>query len=130
MEALMADPVTMAIATAVAGKAAESLTGQSTAGLAALVRRIREKFRDRPAGQAALTAAQDDPGSGALAEELAFALDEASAEDPEFGRQIRELWAHVRTAADASDDGTVNVFLGRADKVIQLRDVHGDLRID
>jgi hypothetical protein len=125
----MSDPVTLAIATAVAGKAAESLPGQSGAGLAALVRRIREKFRDRPAGQAALTAAQDDPGPGAVAE-LAVALDEAGAEDPEFGRQIRELWDNVRTAATASDHGVVNVFHGRADKVVQLRDVHGDLRID
>jgi hypothetical protein len=123
MEADMADPVTMAIATAVAGKAAESLTEQARQCLAALVRRVREKFRDRPAGQAALAAAQDDPGSGALAGELARALDEASAEDPEFGRQIRDLWSQVR-ACDV-----VNVFHGRADKVVQLRDVHGDLHI-
>lgn len=119
----MADPVTMAIATAVAGKAAESLTGQARECLAALVRRIREKFRDRPAGRAAFAAAQDDPGSGVLAGELARALDEASAEDPEFGRQIRDLWSQVR-AGDV-----VNVFHGRADKVVQLHDVHGDLHI-
>jgi hypothetical protein len=126
----MADPVSMAIATAVAGKAAESLTDQARASLAALMQRIREKFRDRPAGQAALMAAQHDPGSGALAGELALALDEASVEDPEFGRQIRELWDRVRTTAAAGDHGVVNVFHGRADKVVQLRDVHGDLRID
>ena len=84
----MADPVTMAIATAVAGKAAESLTDQARECLASLVRRIREKFRDRPARQAALEA-----------------------------------------AAAAGDHGVVNVFQGRADKVVQLRDVHGDLSI-
>lgn len=125
----MADPVTMAIATAVAGKAAESLTDQARECLASLVRRIREKFRDRPGGQAALEAAQGDPGSGTLASELARALDEASAEDPEFGTQIRELWSQVGTTAAAGDHGVVNVFHGRADKVVQLRDVHGDLSI-
>jgi hypothetical protein len=121
----MADPVTMAIATAVAGKAAESLTDQARECLAALARRIRDKFRDRPAGQAALAAAQDDPGSGAAVGELARALDEAGAEDPEFGRQVRELWTQVR----AGDHGAVNIFHGRADKVVQLRDLHGDLHI-
>jgi hypothetical protein len=125
----MADPVTMAIANAVAGKAAESLTGQARECLAALVQRIREKFRDRPAGQAALAAVQHDPGSGALAGQLARVLDEASAEDPEFGRQIRGLWSQVRATAAAGDDGVVNVFHGRADKVVQLRDVHGDLHV-
>jgi hypothetical protein len=121
----MADPVTLAIATAVAGKAAESLTEQARECLAALARRIREKFRDQPARRAALAAVQDDPGSSELVGELARVLDEAGAEDPEFGRQIRELWGHVRTG----DEGVVNVFHGRADKVIQLRDVHGDLNI-
>lgn len=125
----MADPVTMAIATAVAGKAAESLTDQAREFLASLVRRIREKFRDQPAGQAALEAAQGDPDSGTLVSELALALDEASTEDPEFGRQIRELWSQVGLTAAASDHGIVNVFHGRADKVVQLRDVHGDLTI-
>jgi hypothetical protein len=125
----MADPVTLAIATAVAGKAAESLTDQARECLASLVRRIREKFHDRPAGQAALAAAQDDPGSGTAVGQLARALDEASAEDPEFGIQIRELWGRVRITAAAGDDGVVNFFHGRADKVVQLRDVHGDLNI-
>ena len=125
----MADPVTMAIATAVVGKAAESLTDQARESLAALVRRIREKFRDRPAAQSALDAAQDDPDSGALAGELARALEEASAEDPDFGEEIRSLWSQVRTTAAAGDHGVVNVFHGRADKIVQLRDVHGDLNI-
>ena len=125
----MADPITMAIATAVAGKAAESMTDEARRCLAALVRRIRDKLRDRPAGQAALEAAQADPGSGALAGELARALDEAGGEDPEFGTQIRELWRQVGMLAVAGDRGTVNVFHGRADKVVQLRDVYGDLNI-
>ena len=125
----MADPITMAIATAVAGKAAESMTDEARRCLAALVRRIRDKLRDRPAGQAALEAAQTEPSSGVLAGELARALDEAGAADPEFGTQIRELWRQVGLLAAAGDQGTVNVFHGRADKVVQLRDVHGDLSI-
>jgi hypothetical protein len=116
----MADPVTLAIATAIAGKTAVSLTDQAREGLVALVRRVREKFRDRPAARAALDAAQHDPGA---VPGLAHALDQASAEDPEFGRQIRALWTQV------GHDGVVNVFHGRADQVVQLRDVYGDLHI-
>lgn len=116
----MAEPVTLAIAAAIAGKTAESLTSQARECLATLARRIREKFRDQPAARAALAAARNDPGA---VMGLAHALEEASAEDPEFGRQIRALWTRV------GDDGVVNVFHGRADKVVQLRDVHGDLHI-
>ena len=113
----MADPITMAIATAVAGKAAESMTDEARRCLAALVRRIRDKLRGRPARQAALEAAQADPGSGVLAGELARALGEkAGAEDPEFGTQIRELWRQVGMLAAAGDQGTVNVSHGRAEQ--------------
>lgn len=116
----MADPVSLAIATAIAGKTAESLADQAKQSLAALARLIREKFRDRLAASAALAAAADDPGAVG---ELAHALDEACAQDPEFGRQVRVLWSRI------SDDGVVNIFHGHAGKVVQLRDVHGDLHI-
>jgi hypothetical protein len=123
------DPITTAIATAVASGMAQSLTDQARESLAALARRIREKFRERPAAQAALDAARDDPGSTTRVSELARALDEVGAEDPEFSREIGELWSHVRLGHAAGDDAAVNTFLGRADKVIQLRDVHGDINI-
>jgi hypothetical protein len=124
----MADPVTMAIATAIAGKTAESLTDQARECLTALVQRIREKFRDQPAPRAALEAALETaPGDRGPAE-LARVLEETCAQDPEFGAQIHALWGQVRAAA-AGDHGVVNVFDGRANKVVQLRDIHGDLHI-
>lgn len=125
----MADPITTAIATAVASGMAQSLSDQARASVAALTQRIREKFRERPAAQAALDAARDDPGSTARVGELARALDEACAEDPVFSGQISELWSQLRVTAVARDDAVVNTFGGRADKVVQLRDVHGDIHI-
>jgi len=125
----MADPITTAIAAAIAGGMSQSLSDQARASMTALTQRIREKFGRRPAAKAALDAALDDPGSSARASELVRALAEACEEDPEFGRQIRELWDHVRPTAVVRDDAVVNTFDGRADKVVQLRDVHGDLRI-
>jgi hypothetical protein len=108
----MTDPVTLAIATAVVGKTAESLTDQAKDCLTALAARIREKFRDQP-----------EKG----APELATALELACAQDPEFGAQIRALWDQIRAAGAC--DNVVNVFSGRADKVVQLRDVHGDVHL-
>jgi hypothetical protein len=119
----MTDPVTLAIATAVAGKAAESLTDQARDCLTALVRRIREKFRDQPAARATLEAARDEKGAAELARELELAC----AQDPEFGAQIRALWEQIRAAG--AGDNVLNVFSGRADKVVQLRDVHGDVHL-
>jgi hypothetical protein len=125
----MADPITTAIATAVAGGMAQSLSDQARASLTALTQRLREKFARRPAATAALDAALHDPESSAGVSELARALAEACEEDPEFGSQIRAFWDQVRPTAEARDDAVVNTFHGRADKVVQLRDVHGDLQI-
>lgn len=125
----MADPITTAIATAIAGGMAQSLSDQARESLTAVIQRVRDKFGRRPAAKAALDAALDDPGSSARVSELARALAEACEEDPEFGRQIRELWGQSHPSAAAHDDAVVNIFNGQADKVVQLRDVHGDLRI-
>lgn len=125
----MADPITMAIATAVAGGVAQSLSDQARETVAALVRHIKEKFHASPAAQAALAAAVADPGSAAGVSQLASALDEAAAADHEFGRRIRELWGEIRLAVSARDDATVNAFTGQAEKVVQLRDVQGDISI-
>ncbi|HEX6528014.1 MAG TPA: hypothetical protein VF070_49525 [Streptosporangiaceae bacterium] len=125
----MADPITTAIATAVASGMAQSLTDQAREAFAALARKITEKFRERPAAQAALAAARDDPGSATRINELARALDETEAEDSEFGRQIRQLWSQVRLTSVARDDAVINTFHGRAGKVVQVRDVHGDINI-
>jgi len=114
----------MAIATAVAGKAAESLTGQAAEAIAAIRRKIRERFCGDPGGVPALDGAQDDPSAMAG---LARFLDVEFAADPAFRDEIRALW--LQAAPTATDDAVSNVFYGKADKVIQLRDVRGDLNI-
>ena len=121
----MADPITVAIASAVAGKAAESFSGQTGRALAAVVQRIRDKFRGHPTALAALDRAEAEHGD---VSELAALIDQASSEDPEFGRQIRALWNQSGLAA--TDEGVVNFFHGHAEKVVQLRDLNGDLTIN
>lgn len=121
----MPDPITTAIATAVAGSAAQSLTTQASRILAEITSRIRRKFRERQGDLAALVAAQDGPGSPDEVAVLAESLHQISVDDPAFGKEIMLLWQQYRVLA-----GDVNNnFQGHAEKVVQLRDVHGDLNI-
>jgi hypothetical protein len=120
----MADPLSMAVATAVAGKAAESLTGQAGQAIAAIRRKIRERFHRDPGEVPAPDATHDDPSAAAG---LVRFLDAEFAADPAFRDEIRALW--LQAAPAATDDAVSNVFYGKADKVVQLRDVHGDLNI-
>jgi hypothetical protein len=50
-------------------------------------------------------------------------------EDPAFRAELETIWQRAHTDASATDDGVVNVFTGRAERVVQLRDVQGDLNI-
>jgi hypothetical protein len=114
----MADPVTIAIASAVAGKAAESLADQVSRPVAAIIARIRERFRHRPAEREMLSAAEHEPERAAdLAELLQAEMDS----DPSFAAEIRALWQQA---------GTVNIVHGNVGKVVQVRDVHGDLNVN
>jgi hypothetical protein len=121
----------MAIATAVASQAAQSRTSQAGHAIVEIAQRIRHKFRDQPADLEILSAAQGEPASQDRTAELARALERATAEDLAFRRDIYALWDQSgNMPMTATGDAVVNVTRGRADKVIQLRDVHGDLTIN
>lgn len=120
----MAEPLTLAIASAVVGKVAEAATEQGRQAFSAIVAKIRGRLRDRPAAIAVLDAAASGEREP---EALAVLLDREFAADPAFGEEIRSLW--LRLAPAATDDAVSNVFSGKAGKVIQLRDVYGDLNI-
>ena len=124
----MPDPITIAIATAIAGKTAESLTDQAREAVTEIVHRVRRKFRHRPADLAALDTARANPGSVECTA-LARSLQQVMLEDPRFGTSIRTLWSQAQMEMMARDNDVVNIFRGRADKVVQLRDIHGDLNI-
>lgn len=125
----MPDALTLAIATAVAGKAAESMTEQARQAIAVIVGKVREKLRGRPDDVAVLdTAINGEPVRDESAEPLALILEREFEADPRFRDEIRALW--LQAAPAATDDAVSNVFHGKADKVIQLRDVHGDLTIN
>ncbi|HEY1700530.1 MAG TPA: hypothetical protein VGG75_12535 [Trebonia sp.] len=120
----MADPLTLAIATAVASKSAEMMTEQARQAVSVIVEKVRAKLHKHPPDVAALDmAARGESEPGALAQ----LLEREFTADPEFRDEIRTLW--LQAAPGPTDDAVSNAFSGKADKVIQLRDVHGDLNI-
>lgn len=123
----MVDPFAMTIATNVAAKIADNLTDQAQQAVAAIVRRIREKLRSRPggSGEVATLDAAIDAGDAAETELLARVLGLLFAAEPRFREEIRTLWYSA-----GLDDSVTNVFHGKADKVIMMRDVNGDLTIN
>lgn len=121
----MADPLALAIATAVAGKATESLTGQAQQAIAALMGKIRERLRRHPEGTVALdTAVADRSG----AESLAVVLEREFKASTDFRDEVVDLWRQI--GESGADAAVSNVFIGKADRIVQLRDVHGDFTIN
>jgi hypothetical protein len=123
----MGDPFAMTIATNVAAKIADTLTDQAQEAVAAIVRKIREKIRSRPgeSGAVATLDAAITTSDAPSAEALARLLEQLFTADPRFREEIRALWDSASV-----DNGVTNVFYGKADKVIMMRDVNGDLTIN
>lgn len=76
--------MTVAIATAMAGKAVEVAGEPVRAAVAELSRRVRTRLRGRPSDEEALARAAEDPAPGRITT-LASAIEHLMAEDPEFG---------------------------------------------
>ncbi|GAA4225258.1 hypothetical protein GCM10022254_06800 [Actinomadura meridiana] len=116
--------MTVAIATALAGRAVEVASEPVRTAVAELSRRVRERFRGHPSDEAALARADEEP------EVLQGTVQRILDDDPDFRSELQTLWNQAHTEAVATEDGVVNIFNGHADKMIQLRDVHGDLHIN
>jgi hypothetical protein len=123
----MVDPLAITIATNVATKIADSLTDQAQRAMATIIQRIREKLRSRPdqLGEVATLDATVAVGDAPAVEALVRTLEQLFAADAEFRDEIQALWDSAR-----SDDSVTNIFHGKAEKVIMMRDVHGDLTIN
>lgn len=124
----MVDDVTIAIAAAVAGKAAEQLTDSGRAALKKLRQAVRARFRQDPDARDALESAQDDYEDAVVVEELAEHLDSAQRDDTEIRRLAEELRPYF---ADAGG-GVTNTVNGdvRDGTVIQARDITGGVNLD
>lgn len=122
----MSDPITIAVAAAVAGKVGESLTESAMAAVRRLRRALRSRFATEPPAHRALEAAREDPEDAAAVARLAEHVAAAGERDPAVRDLIEELRPHLR----AADGGIVNVVEGTVHgTVVQARDVHGDIRL-
>lgn len=122
----MVDAVLMAVATALASKGAEAAVAGTRDAWAGLVRLVRERFAGDEAAGSALAEARQQPESVAARDRLAEALARVMEADPEFCEQVRSLWAQA-SSVSATDGGVVNQVSGSAERVVQARDVFGDI---
>ena len=129
----MPDPILVAIAAALAGKAAGAVAGGGGSALRSLVDLVRRRF----AGDAEVLDAIESDAPGASdasdttderADVLVTALDRAATDDPEFAERLRTLWDQARTELHADRGGVVNEVSGTVSgHVVQARDVTGGI---
>lgn len=126
----MTDPMTVAIATAMAGKTVEVAGEPIRAAVAELVDKVRKRIARRPERREAelARAAASDPTPERIAA-LTAALRLLMDDDPQWAAELTSVWTQAQMHAEAHDDGVVNVVNGGAGRVVQLRDVQGDLTI-
>ena len=119
----MPSELAVAIAAAITGR-----SGEGGTALAALARTVRDRLgrdhREADASEAELLHEAGDHGRQSVhAEQLSRAL----AEDPRFAGLVRDQWHAAQTELTMGEAAVHNSFSGTADKVVQARDIHGDL---
>jgi hypothetical protein len=121
----MADPLMLSVASAVAGKAAETATEAGKTALAALVRLVRGRLTGHETAAGALDSARAAPEDPSAIATLAVALQQIAATDRDFAAQIRALWQEVHTELSVREDRVVNSNTGAvAGHLIQAQDLH------
>lgn len=122
----MSDPVTLAVAAAIAGKVSESLTDAARSALKRLRRAVRERFFDTPEARRALEAAQEDPDDEPALARLSAYVSEAEERDPAIRRLTDELRSHL----SATHGGVINHISGDVrGNVVQARDITGGVHL-
>jgi hypothetical protein len=122
---VMADPLMLSVASAVAGKAAETATEAGKTALAALVRLVRGRLAGHETAAGALDGARSAPEDPAAIGRLALALQQVATADHEFAAQIRALCQEVHAELSVREDRVVNNSTGTvAGHLIQARDLH------
>lgn len=124
------DPILIAIAGALAKEAVPA----GAKALGKLVQRVKEKFANNPGAEIVLASAQRAPDDPKMVDMLAQVLDRTEETDPDFGAELRTLWAAAKTeissttVTQTATGGSVNnSFTGRAEGfIVQARQV-GDI---
>jgi hypothetical protein len=124
----MTDPVMVAIAAALAGKATQGLLTGARSAWGTLLRLVKDQASDDPVIDAVLTAAQQEPQDQARIDRLGEVLQRRARYDPVFNEQLRSLWEQTRPELHADHEGTVNEISGTVGgHVVQARDIQGGI---
>ena len=124
----MDDQLVLAVATTLATKGAEALASGARTATGALVRLVHSRFREGTREGNALAVAIEHPHEGSHQAVLASFLANEMARDPHFNAAVRTAWRRLsEPGADAAHNNVVNNFSGVAEKVVQVRDVRGDI---
>jgi hypothetical protein len=122
--AMMPDQFLSAVATAVAGKAAELAVQGGKNACASLVKLIRERLGCDKDATAALETASGHSQDNAAVAALALALERLTAQDADFAARLRTMWPSVEAELSARDGGMVNSATGTVGgHLMQARDV-------
>lgn len=129
----MADPITIALATAVAtgmaGKISEHASEAVGEGLKRLQRAVFKRFRGDAAAQEAMDEVRISPEDPAAAEALAGFLERAAAQDPEIAELMDGLGSHIEQDGESNVINQINGDVSGRAKVVQGRDFHGDIHL-
>jgi hypothetical protein len=125
----MPDEIALSIATALVTKGTEAVIAEGRTAIAALVSTIRDRFRrgrhEADILQEAVSHPDDQERRLALAELLSRAL----AEDPRFAERVLTQWHAAQQELNLDRGAVSNRFDGSAEKVVQARDIHGDITL-
>lgn len=138
----MPDGLAAAIAVALVARAAELTADGVTGALRRLFRLIRDRFGAGTPEETTLAEAMQCPADGYRRAELAEALARVMAADADFADRVRAAWRDTAVERGRPDSqgeranrgervsrgGVVNQFSGRAENVLQARDIGGDVR--
>ncbi|GHJ17783.1 hypothetical protein [Micromonospora sp. AKA38] len=124
----MEDQIVLAVATALATKGAEALGVGARSAIGSLLSLVRGRFGAGTRESAVLDAAMAHPQERWRHAALASALADAMARDPSFTAALDDEWRRLARAGVVAVQGqVVNHFSGTAGKVVQARDVQGDI---
>ncbi|MFY1690139.1 hypothetical protein [Plantactinospora sp. WMMB782] len=125
-EIAMQDQLVLAIATALAAKGGEALIMSGGSALGRLYRLLRDRFRAQGKEVGDLVAGGDEPGAIdriRLAEKISQLL----ADDPDLRGEVERLWRAAEPEVSAQPAAVINQFSGTAERVVQARDIRGDV---
>jgi hypothetical protein len=129
----MADPVTLAIATAVVtgavGKITEAATGGTVAAFKALRKAVFARFRSDPESQEVLDDALLEPEDTGALTAFAERLERAEGEDPRIRGLMEELRREVVQEGDGAVHNSIQGNVSGEARVFQGRDFHGDITL-